>query len=70
MATGNVRRLLLTLRGDLSWTDSTLGLAIEPTFVYGEQGDAVRERDVHARGFRSNDVRLTFGIAISSRTAP
>jgi len=65
VATGNVRRMLLTLRGDMTWTGDTLGVAADPTFVYGEQGDAVRERDWHGRLFLyAYPRRRWFGFAV------
>ncbi len=65
LATGNVRRMLLTLRGDMTWTGSTLGVAADQSFVYGEQGDAVRERDVHDRVFLYlYPRRRWFGFAV------
>lgn len=51
LSAGNVERTLLTLRGDGTWSGSEWAFVVEPTFVYGEQGTRVREREIRARHF-------------------
>ena len=64
---GSVRRLLAAARGSASVTGSRLGMVLEPTFIYGEQGTRSTERELGSRLFLYARPRARlFGFALGS----
>jgi hypothetical protein len=64
---GSVRRLIVAARGSVSVTGARLGMVLEPTFTYGEQGVRSTEREIGSRLFLYAWPRARlFGFALGS----